>query len=258
LPFAELLRRLAAVPGLERIRYTSPHPIFVDVDLARAHADLENLCPHVHLPVQSGADRVLERMRRRYTADDFRRLADVLRDARSDLVLTTDLIVGFPGETDADFRRTLDLVRDVGFVDSFSFKYSPRPNTRAADFADAVDPARAQERLEALQDLQRSLTLAYHRGRVGSETAVLVEGASRRGGGQISGRDPYQRVVNFAATADGGPPPGELVPVAIVDATPHSLIGELGAPNSVDRVRRSVKPATESADVRGRRAASGP
>jgi tRNA-2-methylthio-N6-dimethylallyladenosine synthase len=258
LPFAGLLRRLAAIPGLERIRYTSPHPSFLDADLVRAHAELETLCPHVHLPVQSGSDRVLERMRRRYTAEAFLRRVEDLRSARPDLVLTTDLIVGFPGETEADFRRTLDLVREAGFVDSFSFKYSPRPNTRAAGFPDPVDPGVAQERLERLQDLQRSLTLAYHRSRVGGETRVLVDGASRRGGGQVSGRDPYHRVVNFAATADGGPQPGSRVPVAIVDATPHSLIGELRAPDSLDPPRRSVKPAPRGADEGGRRAVSGP
>jgi MiaB/RimO family radical SAM methylthiotransferase len=139
--FATLLRRIAAIPGLRRIRYTSPHPIFFDDDLVGAHGELEALCPHVHLPVQSGSDAVLAAMRRRYGAADVRRLADRLRAARPDLVLTTDLIVGFPGETDADFEATLALVRDAAFVDGFSFKYSPRPGTAAAALADRV-PAR--------------------------------------------------------------------------------------------------------------------
>jgi len=229
LPFAELLARIDAIPGIDRIRYTSPHPIFFDAPLVRAHGDLESLCPHVHLPAQSGSDRVLERMRRRYTANALREIARSLRDARPDLVLTTDLIVGFPGETEEDFEATLALVRDVGFIDAYSFKYSARPGTAAADLPDPVEPAVAQARLERLQDLQRSLTLAAHRGRVGTWTEVLVTGESRRGGGQVQGRDPYHRVVNIAApdSAAAGPVPaaGSRVTVEVVDATPHSLIG---------------------------------
>ena len=150
-------------------------------------------------------------MRRRYTAADYRKIAEALRAARPDLALTTDLIVGFPGESDADFRETLALVRDCGFVDSFSFKYSPRPNTRAAEFAEAVDPACAQDRLAELQELQRAQTLAYHRSRVGEEIEVRVEGPSRRGGPQLHGRDRFHRAVNFAAPADAMPASGSRV-----------------------------------------------
>jgi tRNA-2-methylthio-N6-dimethylallyladenosine synthase len=227
-PFADLVRRIAAVPGVERIRYTSPHPIFFDDDLIRAHAELPNLCPHVHLPAQSGSDRVLARMRRRYAADDVRRLAERLRRARPDVAITTDLIVGFPGESDADFEATLALVCDVGFVDSYSFKYSPRPGTAAAALPDRPAAALAQERLERLQALQRSLTLAAHRARVGGATEVLIEGPSPRGGGRLQGRDPYHRVVHVdAAELEVGPAGalGEVVAVEIVEATPHSLIG---------------------------------
>jgi tRNA-2-methylthio-N6-dimethylallyladenosine synthase len=223
--FATLLRRLAAVPGLARIRYTSPHPLFFDEDLCRAHGELENLCPHVHLPLQSGADAVLARMRRRHDADAYRRVVERLRRARPDVALTTDLIVGFPGESEAEFRATLDLVAEVGFVDAYSFKYSPRPGTRAADAAGQVPPDEAQARLEALQAQLRAQTLAAHRARVGGVSEILVEGASRRGG-QLMGRDPYHRVVNVAA-APGAPAPGTLAPVRIIEATPHSLIGEL-------------------------------
>ncbi|HTY18922.1 MAG TPA: tRNA (N6-isopentenyl adenosine(37)-C2)-methylthiotransferase MiaB [Myxococcota bacterium] len=224
--FAALLRRLAAIPGLRRIRYTSPHPIFFDEDLVAAHGELEALCPHVHLPAQSGSDSVLAAMRRRYRSDDLRALAERLRAARPDLALTTDLIVGFPGETDRDFEDTLALVRDLGFADSFSFKYSPRPGTAAAEQGGAPSDAMAQERLEALQALQRSQTLAYHRSRVGGTTEVLVEGPSSHSGrpdlaGQRSGRDPWHRVVNLMTGAH----PGEFVRVQIADATPHSLIG---------------------------------
>jgi tRNA-2-methylthio-N6-dimethylallyladenosine synthase len=242
--FAELLRRLAAVPGLLRIRYTSPHPLFFDDELMRAHRELDALCPHVHLPLQSGSDRVLARMRRRYTRDDLLRVVDGLRRARADLALSTDLIVGFPGESDADFRATLDLVREVGFVDSYSFKYSPRPGTAAAGFEEPVAPERAQERLEELQQLQRELTLAAHRARVGQQTEVLVTGPSRRGGGQRAGRDPYHRIVNFEASESTPASAGDLVRVHLVEATPHSLIGEpLDA-----AARRSVKLGAGTAD----------
>jgi tRNA-2-methylthio-N6-dimethylallyladenosine synthase len=249
--FAALLRRLDAIPGIARLRYTSPHPLFFDAELVAAHAELEALCPHVHLPLQSGSDRILEQMRRRYGADDYRAFVAALRGARPDLALTTDLIVGFPGETDADFRSTLELVDEIGFVDAFSFKYSPRPGTTAQSLPDPVPGEVAQARLEELQQLQRGLTLAAHRRRVGEDTEVLVTGESRHGGGQFSGRDPYHRVVNFSAPADAAPP-GELVPVELVEATPHSLIGEIRGAESQDRVRRSVKGEAGNADEQGR------
>ena len=238
--FATLLERIDATPGIARLRYTSPHPLFFDAALIEAHGRLDALCPHVHLPVQSGSDRVLERMRRRYTHSDYLRIADALRAARPDLALTTDLIVGFPGESDADFRATLQLVREAGFVDSFSFKYSARPGTPAAGMGEAVPGEVAQARLEELQALQRDQTLAYHRGRVGETVEVLVTGASRRGGGQFSGRDPHHRVVNFEGADAPEVVPGALVPVRLSEASPHSLIGTLADPP--DRVRRSVKP----------------
>ena len=252
--FGALLRELDRIPGLEWVRYTSPHPLFFDEELVRAHAELESLCPHVHLPVQSGSDRVLERMRRRYSGAEYRKIVEALRAARPDVALTTDLIVGFPGETDADFRETLALVRDCGFVDSFSFKYSPRPNTRAADFADAVDPGLAQERLAELQELQRAQTLAYHRSRVGERAEVRVEGPSRKGGPQLHGRDAYHRAVNFAAPADRSPAPGERLRLHIVEATPHSLIG---AADSAAPPRAPVKPGARTADDSGRSAVAG-
>ena len=250
-PFARLLGRLAEVPGIARLRYTSPHPIFFDAELVRAHGELPNLCPHVHLPVQSGSDSVLARMRRRHRADAYRHLVDALRRARPDLALTTDLIVGFPGETDAEFRDTLALVRDVGFVDSFSFKYSPRPGTAAAGLGDPVAPERAQARLEELQGLQRGLTLAAHRARVGEVTEVLVEGPSRRGGRQRSGRDPYHRVVNWQPEGPADAEPGALVALRVAEATPHSLIGEPLAGGG------AVKLAPRQADEPERIAVSG-
>jgi tRNA-2-methylthio-N6-dimethylallyladenosine synthase len=226
MPFAALLAELSAIPGIERLRYTSPHPIFFDEALIGAHGEIAALCPHVHLPTQSGSDRVLGAMRRRYAADDVRRLAERLRGARDGLVLTTDLIVGFPGETERDFEDTLALVRDVGFVDCYAFKYSPRPGTAAARLRDGIVPAEvAQQRLERLQQLQGELTHAYHRSRVGGTTEVLLEGPSRRGGGQLQGRDPQHRVVNVPADRCGGLTPGQRVRVRLAEATPHSLIG---------------------------------
>jgi len=227
LPFARLVRRLATIPGVSRIRYTSPHPGFFDDELIAAHGDLPALCPHVHLPVQSGSDKVLHAMRRRYGRGDYLHLVERLRQARADLALTSDLIVGFPGETDQDFEATLALVREVRFVDSYSFKYSPRPGTPAV----ALEPSQGvpepvkQARLEILQSLQRSLTLAAHRARVGSRSEILLEGESRRGG-QLAGRDPYHRVVNLTLKSPGSLSPGSLVPVQIVEATPHSLLAE--------------------------------
>ncbi|MCL4683485.1 tRNA (N6-isopentenyl adenosine(37)-C2)-methylthiotransferase MiaB [Myxococcota bacterium] len=246
LPFAALLRRLDAIPGLRRLRYTSPHPIFFDDDLMAAHAELRTLCPHVHLPVQSGSDAVLGRMRRRYTADDVRRLAERLRTARPDLVLTTDLIVGFPGETEREFAETLALVEDVGFVDSYSFKYSARPGTTAAEFVEAVSEAEAQSRLEALQALQRRLTLAYHRRRVGHHTEVLLEGPSRKGG-QLQGRDPQHRIVHIDPDACPGAAPGRFVRVEIAEATPHSLLATPavgGIPLRLPASRSGVAPSS--------------
>ncbi len=227
--FAALLRELAAIPGLRRLRYTSPHPLFFDDELVDAHRDLDALCPHVHLPVQSGSDRVLARMRRRHDAASYRSLVEHLRAARPEIALTSDLIVGFPGESDADFRETLALVEEAAFVDSFSFKYSPRPNTRAAGFEDTVPAEVAQARLEELQDLQRDLTLRYHRSRVGERAEVLLEGESRRGGGQWAGRDPQHRVVNLASPPPPGTQSGDFVSVELVEATPHSLIGEVAS-----------------------------
>jgi tRNA-2-methylthio-N6-dimethylallyladenosine synthase len=226
MPFAKLLGRLDSIPGIQRIRYTSPHPLFFDGDLIRAHAELESLCPHVHLPVQSGSDRILASMRRRYTRSRYLEIVAGLREARSDLALTSDLIVGFPGETEADFEQTLALVRQAGMVDSFSFKYSPRPGTTAVELPDEVPAELAQDRLLRLQELQKSQTLTYHRSRVGETALVLVDGASRRGGRQRSGRDLQNRVVNLDPGPDREILSGSVVAARIIEATPHSLLAE--------------------------------
>jgi len=226
--FADLLAQLDAIPGIERIRYTSPHPVFFDEALVAAHASLPSLCPHVHLPLQSGSDRILSAMRRRYDRARFVEIASALQAAVPSIALTTDVIVGFPGETEADFEQTLEVMRTVGFVDSFSFMYSPRPGTTAADLPGAASRDEAGRRLTALQDLQRELTVAYHRSRVGGRTEILIEGESRRGGGQLCGRDPQHRIVNLVAREGEALPrlrPGDRIVVEIVEATPHSLLG---------------------------------
>ena len=231
MPFAQLLARLDEIPGIERIRYTSPHPLFFDADLISAHRELGSLCPHVHLPVQSGSDRILASMRRRYTRATYLEIVAALREARLDLALTSDLIVGFPGETEADFRETLALVEEAGLIDSFSFKYSRRPGTSAVDLEGEVPPEQAQERLLRLQALQQEQTLAYHASRVGETTQVLIDGTSRRGQGQFTGRDPQNRVVNIDTDSGCEIEPGAVVRVRIRAATPHSLLAEPAVPD---------------------------
>jgi tRNA-2-methylthio-N6-dimethylallyladenosine synthase len=231
IPFAELLRRVAEVSGIERVRFTSPHPMFVTPDLVRAYAEEPRICPHLHLPVQSGSSRVLAAMNRRYDRQTYLSIVADVRKARSDVAITTDLIVGFPGETRADFSQTLSLMSEVGFADSFSYKYSERPGTPILRRSETPVPAEeAQARLEELQSLQRQLTLQAHRARVGETCRVLVDGPSRKGGLQQSGRCPQNRVVNF--TASPPPRPGTLAEVRIVDCTPHSLLAEVQSTES--------------------------
>jgi tRNA-2-methylthio-N6-dimethylallyladenosine synthase len=234
--FSELIRCVGAVPGIERVRFTSPHPLFVTDDLIEAYGSVPELCPHLHLPAQSGSSRLLRAMNRRYDREQYLSIVERLRTVRPDLAITTDLIVGFPGETDEDFEQTLSLCREVGFSDSFSFKYSPRPGTPAVRRGLQPLPGElAQERLLELQALQRELTLRLHQSRIGTLTRVLVEGPSRRGQpvGQRTGRCPFNRVVNFlpgnpsSPGRQTGPEHGELVRVRLSGATPHSLLGEI-------------------------------
>ncbi|MCE2392601.1 MAG: tRNA (N6-isopentenyl adenosine(37)-C2)-methylthiotransferase MiaB [Proteobacteria bacterium] len=224
MPFAGLIERVAEVDGIERIRFTSPHPIFMDEALIRAYAEVPQLCPHLHLPIQSGSTRVLRAMNRRHTREDYLQIVARLRQARSELAITTDIIVGFPGETPRDFEQTLSLVREVGFCDSFSFVYSERPETPAQRRGLRAPPRElALERLQRLQEVQRELTLAAGRRRVGERTLVLVEGAGQRRPGQLRGRCPHNRVVNFESLRP--PPAGSLCAVDVTAATPHSLLG---------------------------------
>ena len=219
----ELIRALADIPGLERLRYTTSHPRDVDDGLIAAHRDVPQLMPFLHLPVQSGSDRVLAAMNRRHTADQYRRTADRLRTARPDLALSSDFIVGYPGETDVDFAATLGLVRDIGFAQAFSFKYSPRPGTPAAGAADQVaEPVKA-DRLGALQALLQEQQRAFNRACVGQVLPVLFEKPGRHPG-QLVGRSPYLQSVHVEAGADRI---GDIIPVLIERAEPNSLAGML-------------------------------
>ncbi|MBN1773684.1 MAG: tRNA (N6-isopentenyl adenosine(37)-C2)-methylthiotransferase MiaB [Deltaproteobacteria bacterium] len=227
--FADLLRRVGAVPGLLRLRYTSPHPRFVDGETARAHAELPVLCEHVHLPVQSGADEVLRRMGRRYGRDDYRRAIDLLRRARPGLTFGTDAIVGFPGETEAQLEETVALVREVGFTQVFSFTYSPRPGTPAARRPDDVPPAEKARRLQRLQEAADAVADAWRRGRVGATEEVLLETPSDRAGGTWQGRTRHNDVVHVRPAAGFAPSPGSLLRVTVEEARPHCLVGAVPA-----------------------------
>ena len=223
--FAQLLYRVSAVPGVERVRYTTSHPRDMGADVVQAHRDLPQVCPHLHLPVQSGSNRVLRRMKRFYTRERYLEVVDALRSAQPDLVLTTDVIVGFPGETDEDFAETMTLLDEVGFVGSFSFKYNPRPGTPALKLEerDAVPPEVASARLTAWQGRQKELSLAWYRSLEGQEVDVLVEGPSRHDEGVVAGRTGTFAMVNFPGSEDLA---GSTVRVRITRGFTHSCRGD--------------------------------
>ena len=220
---SRLLRALAEIPGLVRLRYTTSHPRDMDDELIAAHRDIPALMPFLHLPVQSGSDRVLEAMNRRHTADDYRRLVDRLRTARPDIAMSSDFIVGHPGETGADFEATLALIRDIGFAQSFSFKYSPRPGTPAAGAPNAVAESEKDSRLQILQALLRDQQTAFNEACDGLTLPVLITGPGRRPG-QIAGRSPYLQPVHLIGSTSLA---GQVVPVRITSARPSSLSGDL-------------------------------
>lgn len=214
-----LIRALAEIDGLERIRYTTSYPAEVDDDLIAAHRDVPELMPFLHLPVQSGSDTVLKAMNRRHTAGGYKDVVARLRAAQPDLALSSDFIVGFPGETDRDFEDTMALVRDVGFVQAYSFKYSPRPGTPAADMTDQIPEDVKSARLQELQDELNRQQIAFNETCVGREMPVLFD---RLGGrdGQLVGRSPFMQAVHAELSADYL---GEIVNVMIDRAKPNSL-----------------------------------
>jgi tRNA-2-methylthio-N6-dimethylallyladenosine synthase len=221
---AALVRRLAGIAGLARIRYTTSHPNDMTDDLIAAHGEEPKLMPFLHLPVQAGSDRVLKAMNRRHTADGYLRLIARIRAARPDMALSGDFIVGFPGETEADFQATLDLVEAVGYAQAFSFAYSPRPGTPAAGRPSILPDIRA-ERLQRLQALLTRQQAAFQAAQVGRTLPVLIEKPGRAAG-QVAGRSPYLNAVHLGADAGLI---GSVVPVRIVAAAPNSLAGALAA-----------------------------
>ncbi len=224
--FALLLEYVAEIPGIERIRYTTSHPKEFTQRLIDAYARIPKLASHVHLPVQSGADRVLAAMKRGYTTLEYKSIIRRLRAARPDISISSDFIVGFPGETDQDFARTMALVEEIGFDSSFSFVYSPRPGTPAADL---VDDTPQQVKLARLQQLQAAIdarAFAISEAMVGTRQRVLVEGSARKDANEISGRTANNRVVNFPGPADLV---GQMLEVDITAALPHSLRGRIPA-----------------------------
>jgi tRNA-2-methylthio-N6-dimethylallyladenosine synthase len=222
--FAELLRYVAELDGVERIRYTTSHPREFTQRLIDAHAELAQLAPHVHLPVQSGADRILAAMKRGYTAVEYRSIVRRLRKARPDVSLSSDFIVGFPGETEADFAATLRLATELAFDASFSFLYSPRPGTPAAELPDPVPQADKHARLLRLQAQLEAQAAAVSAGMVGSMQRVLVEGPSKKSAAELAGRTANNRVVNFPGEAGLA---GQFADVRITAALSHTLRGEL-------------------------------
>ena len=223
--FGDLLRACDAVEGIERIRFTSPHPKDFREPVIAALAESAAVCEHVHLPLQSGSNRVLKAMRRTYTQERFLALVDRLRAAIPDLALGTDIIVGFPGETEEDFRQTLDVVERVRFDSAFTFVYSPREGTEAASLAGRVPADVTRERMERLVDVVQRIAAARNGERVGRVEEVLVEGPSRTDPSLLRGRTRRNTTVNFCGAA----PPGALVDVAIEAATSTTLRGRLAA-----------------------------
>ena len=220
--FAELLRALDGVDGVDRIRYTSPHPKDIREDVARAHAECASVCEHVHLPLQSGSSRILKAMRRTYDRDRYMAKVAMLREHVPDCALTTDVIVGFPGETEADFAATLEVVEAVGYDGAFTFIYSPRRGTEAAKLDDRVAHETAVERMDRLVETVQRRARERAQRFVGRTLDVLVEGPSRTDASRLRGRTRHNKVVNFTGLARAG----EIVAVDITNATSQTLAGE--------------------------------
>jgi tRNA-2-methylthio-N6-dimethylallyladenosine synthase len=219
--FAELLRAVDSVDGIERIRFTSPHPKDFRRDVIATMAECAAVCEHAHLPLQSGSSRVLKAMRRTYSRERYLRLVDDLRAGIPDLALTTDIIVGFPGETEDDFRETLEVVEEVGFDGAFTFVYSPRAGTEAAAMPDQVPDEVKRDRIERLVEVVQRVAAERNAQRIGMVEEVLVEGPSRHEQQLLRGRTRRNTTVNFSGDAA----PGELVPVEIAGATSTTLSG---------------------------------
>jgi tRNA-2-methylthio-N6-dimethylallyladenosine synthase len=220
--FAELLTQVDAIEGIDRIRYTSPHPKDMREDVARAHAELPAVCEHIHLPLQSGSSRILKAMRRTYDRERYLRRVEMLREHVPDVALTTDIIVAFPGETEDDFRETLEVAEEVGYDGAFTFIYSPRRDTEAADLPGRIPHEVAVERMERLVEVVQRRARERAQRFVGRTLDVLVEGPSRTDPSRLRGRTRHNKVVNFTGVARAG----EIVPVRISSATSQTLAGD--------------------------------
>jgi tRNA-2-methylthio-N6-dimethylallyladenosine synthase len=224
--FPDLLYRINEIEGIERIRFTTSHPKDLSEELIQAFSKLSKLCEHIHLPFQSGSDCILKRMHRGYTKESYLAKIDRVKKVCPSIAITADVIVGFPGEEEEDFEETLDLMRKVQFDDLFSFKYSPRKGTRAAQFQDQVEEKMKQDRLSLLQSIQKEITLQKNQALESNVEEVLVEGRSKQSERDVTGRTRSNKIVNFEGGLDLV---GKLVPVKILKAYPHSLRGEISS-----------------------------
>jgi tRNA-2-methylthio-N6-dimethylallyladenosine synthase len=220
--FSELLAMIDAVPGIDRIRYTSPHPKDMREDVIRAHAELPSLCEHIHLPLQSGSSQILKRMRRTYNRQRYLDRVALIREHVPDCAISTDIIVGFPGETEDDFQQTLDVVEQVRYDSAFTFIFSPRRGTEAADFGDQIPHPVKRERMERLVEAVQRIATERAQRFVGRELDVLVEGPSRTDPDRLRGRTRHNKTVNFTGVAQ----PGDYARVEITGATSTTLAGE--------------------------------
>jgi tRNA-2-methylthio-N6-dimethylallyladenosine synthase len=237
--FADLLRAVGAVPGIERVRFTSPHPKDLRDDVVAAMADTPAVCPHLHLPLQAGSDRLLAAMHRGYTAQRYLERLRAARSAVDDLAVTTDLIVGFPGETDVDFEDTLAVVAEAGYDSAYTFIYSPRAGTEAAEMVDRfVDPVTVAARFDRLRHVVERSALARHRLRVGRVEEVVVEGRSKKDAGLLTGRTRQNKLVHFPSAQPLRA--GSLATVNVVAAAAHHLTGELVEVLAVARHRTRI------------------
>jgi tRNA-2-methylthio-N6-dimethylallyladenosine synthase len=245
--FADLLRAVGAVEGIGRVRFTSPHPKDLRPETIEAMAETPEVCEQLHLPLQSGSDRVLRAMRRGYTAARYLERLAAARAAIADLAVTTDIIVGFPGETEEDFEATLAVCAQAGYDGAFTFIFSPRPGTRAADMESSfVPPDVIAERFERLKTVVDRSALARHQARVGRSEEALVEGVSRRDDSMLTGRTRQGKLIHFpGGTTAGTPAPGALARVTVTDGHPHHLSGRLE--EVVARPRHRVRIPVASA-----------
>ena len=226
--FAELLAAVGEIPGIRRVRFTTSHPRDFTKDIVDAIDAVPTLCDHVHLPVQSGSSRVLDAMFREYSRREYLERIAWMKAAHREISITTDTIVGFPGETEEEFRETLSLLTEIGFDGVFSFKYSPRPNTPALQYADSIPDAEKSRRLQILQEHQREIQRHSYRRHVGQILEVMVEGKNSARG-QVIGRTSQNKTLNFVLNGHPAPQPGDYVRVLVTQSFPNSLLGELAA-----------------------------